>query len=95
MASIIAEFDTVEKTLTVTKGGKKFKNVESVFMGKGYDEDKFFAELRTVTSGEGDDEGTMTITTLRADQNGKEIVEVKEETIEGKTHRLSTLLGLV
>lgn len=50
MSKIVAEFDTKEKTLSITMDGKSIDNVSSAEFYAGWDEkDEFHAGITTVT----------------------------------------------
>lgn len=77
MAKIVAEFDTVDKTLSVTVDGQEVENVEEAYMRKGYsDESKFVCSLMTCTD---DKEGGMTTMTRLMASESAEVKNSKEK----------------
>ena len=74
MAKIMAEFDTVDKTLSCMVDGKAVADVQEIVMSKGYmDEEKFGCSLLTVREDEAG--GMRHITRLVASANGDMIVQ--------------------
>jgi hypothetical protein len=70
MATIVATFNTKEKTLSCTVDGQAVANVDEVYMIRGYsDESKYGCALTTRT--EDKDEGTMHMTRLVANEQGE------------------------
>lgn len=59
MAKIVAEFDTVEKTLVVTMDGKKVEDVSSASFMKCYSGEECMADIITRSEDESNDMKTM------------------------------------
>jgi hypothetical protein len=59
MAKIVAEFDTVEKTLVVTMDGKPVNDVTGVNFMKCYDGEECMADVVTRSEDESNDLKTM------------------------------------
>lgn len=81
MAKVNVEFDTVEKTMSVTMDGSKIDNATSVFMGCGYD-DQCYCEIGMVDQNK--EEGYLMQHRLVANSQG---VLAKVSEIEQQIHK--------
>ena len=77
MAEIIAKFNTVDKTLVVTKDGQMVDNIDSIYFGKR-DEEKMGCAIHQMT--EDEDEGTREMHSLYSseDKTAEVISKAKE-----------------
>ena len=87
MAEIVATFDTKDKTLIVSMGGKKMKDVTSVEFFK-FGNDNAAVEIRSMERQE--DEDIIKITKILANEEGVKITDTIEE--EDLTEDLSKAL---
>jgi len=88
MSKIVAEFDTEDKTLSVTKDGKKLKDISEVeFYSYG---DMASVEIRSTKYDE--DEKTVTVTRIIANDKGE--MEESEAT-EGAENRIKHMASLL
>lgn len=98
MAKITAEYDTKEKTLTVSKDGKAMDNVMHAAFSRNYDYEKGTEDdthsCHIAMKDESDDEGYHTHTHITANVDGdletrKEKVPVAKGTSDLITHLLN------